>query len=1718
MTVGRLALALAVWSTLTSTAKAELPALEVAVMPGPNQDELVRFALAHDLVDRLEPPGRALVVWVDPTSEQRGPRLTIRVAEPPTGFVVTQLEIGLADPLTPRGPTGLPGSRGGPRRILTRLVERSRPDLAPVANDVARQLGWRVRLEPPITDPEVAGLLLVLPERGFLREPSARSLELFLRAREHRDEPLTRSQLEAFLTAYETAHQLRSAFDDELCGASLIGAFLAGDLARVEAALAEENNGFELRGPGLASVLHLAASWPDRRQSLVLFERLLTALDKAELETLLEARDRAGMTPLLRALSAGNDLLAQRLLRLGARPQARAFDGVNVIHASLRGGLVGLVPTLGRRVPRALTQLDGRGLTPLGLAARLGLAQQLGGGLGTLAPEPSVDAVVGACARADLATASRWVKRVPGLAEQAALDALNLGRPPSHARWLAEPEEAAAVPLAFACAMSLGRPTAAMFGAALAGGRHELASAALLAGLPLDARADGQSLLHLTARYRAPAMARLLGALGGDPQAFDLTLSTPLELALDGGDLPTIEALLAVSARTGKLAPQAAMRALDRALGASADLKLVRLLSASLPALGPLERARLAVVLGDERSVRDLVAAHPEVLGDDSGLGLTLLHLAARFGQTPLIPILVSAGEPLDRELAPGTRWHGRELSGWTALHLAAFHGHHTAYQTLVRLGALQQVAADGTSPEDHLRFQMVDVGSIGHGDWRANLDVVRPADDAHAGVEPEIEAPVKPAESPAGSPPQMSRPQGVPRPSFIALGGGVLFDEAPGAELMLGRASVSGGRDELGSADGLEAGLETCLAKAERALRRFVSDEQQRLRATGDVRLALSSARGVAARLEQERRRMVVGRGPEVLAVARLQAARVELAGRTSGLAEGIVARALAELAQAAERAPVLRLLDGPVVHALRLARALALRSRGALSEALEALDAVRGEVFGAPEVKGRLAHWRGLLLGELGRYGDAIATLRTATFLRPRHLETRLSLATLLGRVGARTEARVLAKALVEETRGMRSIERPAALLIDGLLRLGDGELAARESVEAAVDELERGSFAHPAVGRIQLALARLARDRGDHADARNWLTRAQAALGVSDGEDAPMLGVALSLKGELARLEGRLDEALGLVRDGYALALPTEERELVWPIEVELARVYRALAKSRGAAGRGALSMAVVFGKRAVETLRWLRSQADAVSPEVARAFTEDRIDAWRELARDLADLGRYVEALAVLDGLRLDEARAVSGTTRGMVEEAVAPALQPERLAPPASPSRELAELADLSEASRTRELTPREKDRLAALRAAQRERRKAFEGWLSSLEASLDKLPPKRAQAIAALNLRDVSALMGTLGSLARFGPRVAVLHYVFAEDHVRVVVTTARGQVGRDGNLGGEEVMALTMTLREQLVDPTSDPRPVARELWRQLIGPIAEDLKSEQIDTLFFALDGPLRYLPMAALWDGERWLVERFRVAHLSRAALDKLEARAGAGMAVDTIGALGAAKAVLAGYAALPAVKDELEGVVKVGADDPSGVMPGEIRLDEAFTREALTAMLETRAHSSYHIASHFILGPKEHESFLLLGDGGRLTLEEIRYDLRFDGVDLLALSACNTAVGEERDGRELEGFASLALRLGARQVLATLWPVGDQSTGLLMQSLYRFSKDRPRPRSQSLRLAMLGHIRGEAVTDLPASGLHAAPDWPVSTSLEGHRHPFYWAPFILIGSWL
>jgi CHAT domain-containing protein len=175
---------------------------------------------------------------------------------------------------------------------------------------------------------------------------------------------------------------------------------------------------------------------------------------------------------------------------------------------------------------------------------------------------------------------------------------------------------------------------------------------------------------------------------------------------------------------------------------------------------------------------------------------------------------------------------------------------------------------------------------------------------------------------------------------------------------------------------------------------------------------------------------------------------------------------------------------------------------------------------------------------------------------------------------------------------------------------------------------------------------------------------------------------------------------------------------------------------------------------------------------------------------------------------------------------------------------------------------------------------------------------------------------------------------------------------------------------------------------------------------------------------------------------------------------------------------------------------------------------------------------HIASHFQFSPgNETNSALLLGDGTFLSLAQIKsLPNVFGGVELLTLSACNTATGGSgANGKEVEGFGVLAQRQGAKAVVASLWPVADRSTKLLMQEFYRSREARSgESKIAALREAQLKLLRGEITADTAQSTNRqitheeAKPDETRRPLFKPDpkapfAHPYYWAPFILIGNW-
>jgi CHAT domain-containing protein len=305
-------------------------------------------------------------------------------------------------------------------------------------------------------------------------------------------------------------------------------------------------------------------------------------------------------------------------------------------------------------------------------------------------------------------------------------------------------------------------------------------------------------------------------------------------------------------------------------------------------------------------------------------------------------------------------------------------------------------------------------------------------------------------------------------------------------------------------------------------------------------------------------------------------------------------------------------------------------------------------------------------------------------------------------------------------------------------------------------------------------------------------------------------------------------------------------------------------------------------------------------------------------------------------------------------------------------------------------------------------------------------------------------------------------------------------------------------------------------------------VKPLEKDLRGAKAEILLWSLDGTLRYLPMAALWDGREYLAQRYSSVIITLASRTKIaEGLAGKKSEWQALGAGVSTK--WPGFTELPAVPEELRSIVREAlASNPAneiGVLNGLRLLNDGFTLKSFQSALGR--YPLIHVASHFRFRPgNETMSFLLLGDGDHLTVDRVRTaNSMFNGVELLALSACDTATGGiDANGAEVEGFGVIAQEQGAKAVMATLWPVGDLSTRDLMVAFYRAYSMSPKTnKAEALRQAQLSLLQGGANLGkpqlkpdpvIPANGTQS-PFWKDPT--KPFAHPYYWAPFVLIGNW-
>ncbi|NJL01097.1 MAG: CHAT domain-containing protein [Spirulinaceae cyanobacterium SM2_1_0] len=294
--------------------------------------------------------------------------------------------------------------------------------------------------------------------------------------------------------------------------------------------------------------------------------------------------------------------------------------------------------------------------------------------------------------------------------------------------------------------------------------------------------------------------------------------------------------------------------------------------------------------------------------------------------------------------------------------------------------------------------------------------------------------------------------------------------------------------------------------------------------------------------------------------------------------------------------------------------------------------------------------------------------------------------------------------------------------------------------------------------------------------------------------------------------------------------------------------------------------------------------------------------------------------------------------------------------------------------------------------------------------------------------------------------------------------------------------------------------------RQPARQLYEWLIAPVEAELEERGVTNLAFILTAGLRSLPMAALNDGEQFLIERYSLGLMPSLSLTDTNYQSVQDLSVLAMGA-----SEFADQAPLPAVPAELEIITQK-------LWPGESLLNEEFTPNNLRSARAQTGYGIVHLGTHGEFQPgRTDESFIWFGNG-RLSLAKLReLNLNQPPTELLVLSACRTALGD----REAElGFAGLAVQSGVKTALGSLWYVSDSGTLAFMTNFYDQLQEAP-IKAEALRQAQLALIRGATRFEggqlvSPAGRFDVLPELARLGSEMDLSHPYFWSAFTMIGS--
>ncbi|MBD2044607.1 CHAT domain-containing protein [Coleofasciculus sp. FACHB-64] len=334
------------------------------------------------------------------------------------------------------------------------------------------------------------------------------------------------------------------------------------------------------------------------------------------------------------------------------------------------------------------------------------------------------------------------------------------------------------------------------------------------------------------------------------------------------------------------------------------------------------------------------------------------------------------------------------------------------------------------------------------------------------------------------------------------------------------------------------------------------------------------------------------------------------------------------------------------------------------------------------------------------------------------------------------------------------------------------------------------------------------------------------------------------------------------------------------------------------------------------------------------------------------------------------------------------------------------------------------------------------------------------------------------------------------------------VAGSKRGALGASASRS--QILKVAGKLRNAITNKNKlndDYRAPSEQLYQWLIAPIKDELEAQGIQNLVFIMDAGLRSLPIAALHDGQQFLIEKYSIGLMPSLSLTDTRY---ANIKNAKVLAMGADRFTNKTQNPLPAVPVELSMIT-------SKLWQGKSFLNEAFTLKNLKAQRTSTPYEIIHLATHaeFKSGALGN-SYIQLWDT-QLRLDQVRQlGWNKPAVELLVLSACRSALGNEE--AEL-GFAGFAVQAGVKSALASLWYVSDEGTLGLMTDFYKELKKAP-IKAEALRQAQLAMLKGKV--RLEGGQLHTSDgNMPLPSSLasigdKDLKHPYFWSAFTMIGS--